>query len=112
MKLITIEPSPRAGKKWRAVFDDAGKRKHTEVSGKSPTLHPPYIKVVDFGASGMEDYTIHKDAERRERYLSRHRHDLETNDPTRAGYLSYYILWGPTTSFNENVRLYKNKFHV
>ena len=93
MRLHSIIPSPRAGKKYRAIFEDSGKMKHT-----------------DFGASGMEDYTTHKDPERRERYLSRHRRDLETNDPTRACYLSYYILWGPSTSFDRNVQLYKTKF--
>jgi len=67
---------------------------------------------TDFGASGYEDYTTHKDVARRESYLSRHKKDLDTEDPTRAGFLSYYILWGPSTSFAENVRLYKNRFHL
>jgi len=46
-----------------------------------------------FGAAGMSDYTIHKDKERRERYISRHKKDLRTNDPMKPGYLSMYILW-------------------
>ena len=46
-----------------------------------------------FGAAGMSDYTIHKDKERRERYISRQKKDLRTNDPMKPGYLSMYILW-------------------
>jgi hypothetical protein len=46
-----------------------------------------------FGSAGMSDFTIHKDKERRERYISRHKKDLRTGDPTRPGYLSMYILW-------------------
>ena len=30
-------------------------------------------KIISFGAKGYEDYTIHKDEERKERYISRHR---------------------------------------
>ena len=95
LKLVEVIDSPRAGKKWRAVFNKDGRMIHT-----------------DFGASGYEDYTTHKDVARRESYLSRHKKDLDTEDPTRAGFLSYYILWGPSTSFAENVRLYKNRFHL
>lgn len=56
-------------------------------------------KTTHFGLKGASDYTIHKDIERRDRYRARHAKDLETGDPTRAGYLSYYILWNlPTIS--------------
>lgn len=51
------------------------------------------IYTRKFGAAGMSDYTIHKDKERRERYISRHKKDLRTNDPMKPGYLSMYILW-------------------
>lgn len=92
---MEVIESPLKGKKWRAVFNIDGKLRHT-----------------DFGASGMEDYTMHHDDERRERYLKRHEKDLATGDPTRAGYLSYYILWGPSTSFAANLRMFKNKFSL
>ena len=53
--------------------------------------------VRKFGASGMSDFTIHKDRERRERYISRHKKDLRTGDPMKPGYLSMYILWNKPT---------------
>ena len=76
VKLISVERSTNKRKKYQALFkDDVGEW------------------YVDFGAAGMSDYTIHKDKERRERYILRHLKDLSTNDPTRAGYLSMFVLW-------------------
>lgn len=92
MRLLRVIRSPLATKKWRAEFSDGT---HT-----------------DFGAAGYEDFTIHHDKARREAYLRRHSPDLETGDPRRAGYLSYYILWGPSTSLDANIRLYKNRFNL
>jgi hypothetical protein len=63
-----------------------------------------------FGAKGYEDYTMHHDVKRREAYRKRHAKDLATNDPYRAGYLSYYILWGDSTSIAENIRAYNRRF--
>jgi hypothetical protein len=69
-------------------------------------------KTTHFGASGMDDYTISKDKEQRERYRTRHKKDLESNDPTKAGYLSYYILWGDSTSRQANISAYKKRFNL
>lgn len=91
-QLLRVERSPIQKKKWRAFFDNG---KHT-----------------DFGANEMEDYTQHHDKERRERYIQRHLKDLKTNDPTRAGYLSMFLLWGPYTSLEKNIRFYKKKFNM
>ena len=70
------------------------------------------IKTTNYGYAGMSDYTIHKDKERRKRYLSRHEKDLKTNDYKRAGYLSYYILWGPSTSLEKNINSYVKRFNL
>ena len=69
-------------------------------------------KSVHFGAAGMDDYTITHNAEQRARYRKRHEKDLHTSDPTRAGYLSYFILWGNSTNINANVSAYKRRFHL
>lgn len=96
MKLLRLEKSPRPEKKWRAVFEsDSGRITHT-----------------DFGDASAQDYTQHHDKERREAYRSRHAKDLETNDPTRAGYLSYYILWGDYKSIRSNLDAFKRKFNL
>jgi hypothetical protein len=63
-----------------------------------------------FGAVGYEDFTQHHDTERRTRYRLRHKKDLDTNDPKRAGYLSYYLLWGDSISLAMNLRAYKHRY--
>lgn len=95
MKLVSIKKSNRSGKKLMATFETEGRRKTTH-----------------FGASGMDDYTITHDTEQRARYRARHRKDLDTGDPTRAGLLSWYILWGNSTSRRENISAYKRRFNL
>ncbi len=93
---MVIKKSDNPKKKLMAIF--------TDEKGKS--------KKTYFGAAGMSDYTIHKDKERRERYRARHKKDLKTNDPTRAGYLSYNLLWGDSTSLKQNINTYRKKFNL
>ena len=94
MTKLKITKSDKKDKKLKAVF--------TFDDGKTKTTH--------FGAKGMDDYTLTKDKEARSRYRKRHKKDLKTGDPTRAGYLSYYILWGDSTSRRENIASYKRRF--
>ena len=100
MKLLSIIKSPRVGKKWRAIFEHEG----------AGELHRTRFHT-DFGASGYQDFTQSKDPERARLYRLRHKKDLDTNNPTMAGYLSYYILWA-SPNFSANVQAYKNKFHM
>lgn len=51
-------------------------------------------KTVHFGAKGMSDYTIHKDVERKKRYISRHtRENWTKSGLTTAGFWSRWLLW-------------------
>lgn len=95
MKLLEVVHSDRVGKKFKAVFELDGRK-----------------KITHFGSSGMDDYTLTHDKEQRERYRKRHAKDLLTGDPMRAGYLSYYILWGDSTSISANIAAYKKRFHL
>ena len=79
---MVIKKSDKAGKKLVAVF--------TKDNGRT--------KKTYFGSAGMDDYTKKK--------------DLNTKDYTRAGYLSYYILWGESTSVRENISSYKKRFNL
>jgi hypothetical protein len=72
-----IYRSTNASKKYSAVTE--GKRK------------------VDFGASGYEDYTIHKDAERKRRYILRHKARENWDNPETAGFWSRWLLWNLPT---------------
>jgi hypothetical protein len=69
-------------------------------------------KRTSFGAKGMDDYTLTHDRDQRARYRKRHEKDLKTDDPYRAGFLSYYLLWGESTSLSTNVRSYNQRFRI
>jgi len=96
MKLKEIVKSDKPEKKFKAVF----------ITDTNRT------KTTHFGDSSAQDYTQHHDKERRDRYRARHKKDLLTKDPTRAGFLSYYILWGDSTSFSQNLADYKRRFNL
>ena len=90
---LQISTSDKSEKKYEAVF--------TKDDGKTKTIH--------FGASGYQDYTQHHNKDRRSLYRQRHEKDLK-GDPMRAGYLSFYILWGNSTNVQTNIRSFKSKF--
>ena len=93
---IVISKSTNKNKKLMAQFFDDDKK----------------IKTTHFGSAGMDDYTLTGDKKAREKYRVRHKKDLDTKDPTRAGYLSYYILWGDSTSRDKNIKDYKKRFNL
>jgi len=52
---------------------------------------------IYFGAAGYEDYTIHKNKKRRDRYDTRHAASENWNDPNSAGFWAKWILWNMPT---------------
>lgn len=99
IKLLSVKKLKSGNKKYEAKFEIK------KSNGKTRN------KTIKFGAKGMSDFTIHKDTERRDRYISRHKKDLRTNDPTRAGYLSMYILWNKKT-FKASLADYKRRLNT
>jgi len=94
IKVIKFKKLKTGRKKYEITFEKNGKK---------------YIRK--FGATGMSDFTIHKDRERRERYISRHKKDLKTGDPMRPGYLSMYILWNKP-SLKASLADYKRRLNA
>ena len=90
---VKITKSTKPDKKLMAIFQ--------LDNGRTKTTH--------FGQAGADDYTLTKDKEQRTRYRQRHKKDLSTGDYTRAGYLSYYILWNKT-SRGASITDYKKRF--
>lgn len=84
-------------KKWKATFEtDQGR-----------------TKTIQFGSAGMDDYTLTHDQDQRARYRTRHRKDLTTaasKTGVSAGALSWWVLWGDSTSFDANVRAYRRHY--
>ena len=97
---MNITKSNAKNKKFTAVFshDKNGKRVK--------------IKTTQFGDSRYQDYTQTKDKTKRAQYRNRHKVDLTTKDYMRAGFLSYYLLWGDSSSFDTNIKKYKNMFKL
>jgi len=69
-------------------------------------------KTIHFGAKGYTDYTMNKDRNTRENYLRRHRVNEDWSSCDTAGSLSKHILWGPTSSKQRNIQLFKDKFKL
>jgi len=93
MKLISITPLYDYKKyRYEAEFDDGTKTK--------------------FGSIHYDNYIMHGDKHRRYLYRQRHNKDLLTEDPRRAGYLSYFILWGDHRSLEKNIEDYKRMFDL
>ena len=95
-KIISITTSNKSGKKMMAKFKD-------KKTGRESTTH--------FGASGYKDWTAGATPEQRKNYRNRHKGDNLTN-PRSAGALSYYILWGNSSSKRENIASYKRRFNL
>lgn len=93
--LIKITKSDRKDKKLMAIFENC-------LNGRQKTTH--------FGAKNYEDFRTHKDPERKQRYLDRHRKNENWDNPTSAGSLSRYLLWNKT-SLKASIVDYKKRFH-
>ena len=63
---ILIKKSSKDGKKYDAVIENK--------------------KTVSFGATGYSDFTKHKDEERKERYIARHKVNQDWKDYNTAGH--------------------------
>ena len=85
------------GKRFLATFSDGKKTKFGMIKGNT--------------------FLDHKDKEKRKNYIARHKKDLDTKDPQRAGYLSMFLLWGTETNLKDaikdfNKRLKNNDFSL
>ena len=67
-------------------------------------------KKIHFGAKMYEDYTKHKDPERKKAYLSRHKKDNYTN-PLYAGFYATNLLWNKPT-LKESIKNTNEIFNV
>ena len=72
--------------------------------------------ILSFGDSRYQDYTMHKDDDRKNNYLSRHgKEDHSAKHIKSAAFMSAHLLWGKPTlqasisdvnkRFNINVKL-------
>ena len=101
MKLVSITKATDGKHKYTAVFD---------IDGKS--------KTTQFGLAGANDYLIYSKQskeiadEKRKLYLARHKKNEKWSDPTSAGSLSRYLLWGDSSSLKQNIIDFKKRFKI
>jgi len=95
MRFKTLRRSHNPDKKWDAIFEKEGKE-----------------KVVSFGARGYSDFTKHKNATRKARYIKRHSGMGEDwNKPDTPGALSRWILWNKP-SLKGSLRDFRKRFSL
>lgn len=70
------------------------------------------VKKVYFGASGYDDYLMSGNKVKREAYIARHKSRENWENPMTAGALSRWLLWGESTSLDQNIRSFKKRFGV
>ena len=93
---VKIKTSNRRGKKMMDTFFDKNGDK---------------IKTTHFGASEYSDFTKHKDANRKKRYITRHQKREYWNKPMTAGALSRWVLWNKP-ALKTSIADYKKKFKL
>lgn len=73
----------------------------------------PTGKKIHFGLFGAEDYTIHKDIERKKRYITRHQKNENWNKSgiNTAGFWSRWLLWNKPT-LNLSMQNIMDKFNI
>ena len=91
-KLLKITKSDKKDKKYTATFEMLDSKNN---SINTFTRHFGYNNPND----PKNDFTLHKDEARRNRYINRAKSQLK-DDPTKPSYLSIYVLWNKP-SFKE-----------
>jgi hypothetical protein len=69
------------------------------------------VKTIHFGAKGMSDYTIHKDDERKQRYINRHQKREDWTDLGKSGTWSRFLLWQEKT-LKKSIKEMEKKFNI
>ena len=99
-KLLKITKSDKKDKKYTATFKNLD-------NNKEFIRHFGYKNPDDL----KNDFTLHKDEARRNRYINRAKNQLK-DDPTKPAYLSMYILWGDEPDFRKSVKDYTRRLEI
>ena len=99
---ITLKKSSKSDKKYMVIIHvDKSKSK----SNSKKTIH--------FGAKDYSDYTKHKDPERKQRYITRHKktENWKKSGIESAGFWSRWILWNKPT-FKGSITDTEKRFNI
>lgn len=89
--MIYLEKSNRVGKKWLIKLENG--------------------KKIHFGDNLYLDYTQHKDEQRKQNYINRHKPREDWNDMETAGFWAYHLLWN-LPSINESIKDIEQRYRV
>lgn len=83
---------------------------------KKYAIITPDNKKIHFGAikqnnEPYSDYTQHKDEERKQRYLNRHKNNENWNDLNTAGCYAKWLLWNQPT-LHESIKNMEKQFNI
>ena len=101
---VTPEKYVLTGSEFKKLVKDAKKLGAESLDYSSRKNNKYMVKLpggkkVHFGSSKYEDYTVHKDKERRDKYLSRatkiknKKGELTYTNPESSNYWSIKLLW-------------------
>lgn len=97
-RVIIERLSPESSKKFRIIF-----------------LSPPWERKLTLliGQQGAEDFTIHRDLQRKENYIRRHssREDWSASGIKTAGFWSRWLLWNKPT-LRESIKDIRERFSI
>ena len=65
---------------------------------------------VYFGDPHYDNYTIHKDVERKYRYIKRHKKE-QWDNPLTAGFWNHWLLWHKPTIYDSMMDI-ENRFNI
>lgn len=100
MKLISIKKATDGKHKYTATFDNDGRTKTTHFGASG------YMDFIQYSKQNKAEAAVRKAA-----YLARHKTTEQWSNPTTAGSLSRYILWGEPT-LAASIKSFKNKFSL
>lgn len=91
MRPYTLYPSNVKGKRYTIYVPQSAKPNGADSLKENIPRGDKLVKV-DFGSSSHDNFTMHKDPERKRLYRLRHKND-KINDPYSPGYWSWWVLW-------------------
>jgi hypothetical protein len=92
MKLLEV--TKKEGQRYKAIFEKDG------------------LKVtVPFGSKDV-NFTLTADIRRRDMYRRLHKFDLDSLNPMKPGFLTYFLLYGDSPDLEENLQTYKDMFSL
>jgi hypothetical protein len=92
--MFELRKSDRSGKKWMVTDTERN-------------------KTVHFGGEGYSDYTIHKDPDRKQSYISRHKKNEKwgKRGVHTAGFWSRWLLWN-LPSLTKSIKDTEERFNI